>query len=90
MPARSIGGGETLLDLQWVNLFDDWQAGISKIASVTCANEISSLKKEIDNCDRLQHRAVGGNSFKADGWRARKEAKILELFEKYKVKYRPE
>ena len=34
IPARSIGAGETLLDINWVPLFEDWKAGIKKIVSV--------------------------------------------------------
>lgn len=31
IPDREIGGGESLADLQWVDLFQDWDAGIRKI-----------------------------------------------------------
>lgn len=31
IPDREIGGGESLADLQWVDLFEDWDVGISKI-----------------------------------------------------------
>ncbi len=34
LPARSIGAGETLLDINWVPLYEDWQIGIQKILSV--------------------------------------------------------
>jgi hypothetical protein len=34
VPARSIGTGETLLDINWVPLYDDWDAGIQRILSV--------------------------------------------------------
>ena len=34
VPARSIGAGETLLDINWVALYDDWDAGIQRILSV--------------------------------------------------------
>lgn len=34
IPARSIGGGETLLDLQWVPLYEDWETGINRIVEV--------------------------------------------------------
>jgi len=32
VPARSIGGGETLHDLQWVDLVASWPAGVAAIA----------------------------------------------------------
>lgn len=34
IPARDIGGGETLRSLQWVDLFEDWADGINRILSV--------------------------------------------------------
>ena len=34
VPARSIGAGETLLDINWVPLYEDWGAGIKRILSV--------------------------------------------------------
>jgi hypothetical protein len=34
IPSRSIGAGETLLDINWVPLYEDWEAGIQKILSV--------------------------------------------------------
>lgn len=34
IPARSIGGGETLTSIQWVDLSRDWQAGVRQIVSV--------------------------------------------------------
>ena len=34
VPARSIGAGETLLDINWVPFYEDWKAGIQRILSV--------------------------------------------------------
>lgn len=34
VPARSIGAGETLPDIQWVPLYENWDAGIKRILSV--------------------------------------------------------
>ena len=34
VPARSIGGLETLLDIQWVTLYADWNYGINRILDV--------------------------------------------------------
>jgi hypothetical protein len=34
VPDRSIGGGETLTDIQQVRLYEDWNAGIQQILSV--------------------------------------------------------
>lgn len=34
VPDRDIGGGDSLRDLQWVNLSDNWHAGVQKIVEV--------------------------------------------------------
>ena len=34
VPARSIGAGETLFDINWVPLYEIWDSGIEKILSV--------------------------------------------------------
>jgi hypothetical protein len=34
IPDRSIGGGETLRDIQWVDLFSDWGSGLRRILEV--------------------------------------------------------
>ena len=34
VPARSIGAGDTLLDINWVPLYEDWKTGIQRILSV--------------------------------------------------------
>ena len=34
VPARSIGAGETLLDLQWIALYEDWDAGVRRLVDV--------------------------------------------------------
>ena len=33
VPARGIGAGETLADIQWVELYRDWEPGIIRIAA---------------------------------------------------------
>lgn len=47
VPERSIGAGETLLDLQWVDLFSDWQRDIKKILRTMGISPLSELKKYI-------------------------------------------
>ena len=44
VPARSIGAGETLLDINWVPLYEDWDDGIQRILSV-----IKPIPPEIQN-----------------------------------------
>jgi len=34
VPARSIGAGETLLDINWVPIYEDWEGGVKKILNV--------------------------------------------------------
>jgi len=34
IPDREIGGGERLTDLQWVDLFTDWEVGLSRLLDV--------------------------------------------------------
>jgi HEAT repeat protein len=44
VPARSIGAGETLLDINWVSLYENWEDGIQKILNV-----IKPIPPEIQN-----------------------------------------
>lgn len=44
IPARNIGGGETLRDIQWVSLYDNWDAGINQIVKV-----INPVPVEVNN-----------------------------------------
>jgi len=39
VPDRSIGGGEMLHDIQWVQLYEDWKGGIQSILSVILKRE---------------------------------------------------
>ncbi len=50
VPPRSIGGGKTLRDIQWVKIFTDWEAGIQRILDV-----IKPISAEVRRCiDALQ------------------------------------
>jgi hypothetical protein len=40
IPDRNIGAGETLRDIQWVELYEDWEKGIKNILKV-----VSDIKK---------------------------------------------
>ena len=52
VPARSIGAGETLLDINWVPLYEAWDAGVQRIISVikpippNIQNLMSALRSE--------------------------------------------
>jgi hypothetical protein len=49
VPALSIGGGQTLLDFQWVNLYSDWDLGFQKLLRVLKSDEIEKIKELIDD-----------------------------------------
>ena len=34
VPNRDIGGGSTIRDIQWLQLYEDWSTGIEKLLSV--------------------------------------------------------
>ena len=48
VPARSIGAGETLLDINWVPLYEDWESGVQRIIEV-----IKPIPPEIQNLINL-------------------------------------
>jgi hypothetical protein len=52
VPALSIGGSQTLLDFQWVNLYSNWDTGVLKLLRVLKADEIERKKELIDNYGR--------------------------------------
>ena len=41
IPDRQIGGGESLCDIQWVSLHEDWDAGISRLLSVVAPMDLA-------------------------------------------------
>ena len=45
--SRSIGAGETLRDLQWVDLGSDWQAGVEAIAKVAFSHRHAAKRKGV-------------------------------------------
>jgi hypothetical protein len=53
VPARSIGGIETLLDIQWVSLYADWDTGIQRILDVIqpIPPEVQKLLEALDSDD---------------------------------------
>ena len=62
VPARSIGAGETLLDINWVALYKDWDTGIQGILSV-----IKPIPTEIPEHPGFQDHPHG----RGDGCRGR-------------------
>lgn len=66
IPDRSIGSGETLRDIQWVELFKDWSIGIQKIINIAQSNII--YEKPLKNvlivddekriCEALERRFI--------------------------------
>ncbi|MGD8286657.1 MAG: HEAT repeat domain-containing protein [Desulfobacterales bacterium] len=55
VPARSIGAGETLLDINWVPLYEDWNDSIKRILSVIkpIPPEIQNLISALRSDDRV-------------------------------------
>jgi len=66
VPARSIGAGESLLDINWVPLYEDWSLGIQKILSVikpipvSVQNLIYALQSEDGDVRERAAEALGG------------------------------
>ena len=44
IPDRDIGGGETLQDIQWVELYDNWDDGIQRIIGVVSTGSTRRIK----------------------------------------------
>ncbi|MGH3940358.1 MAG: toll/interleukin-1 receptor domain-containing protein [Pseudonocardiaceae bacterium] len=54
IPDIPIGSGETLRSLQWVSLYDDWDAGICKIlAAISSGGNDSSRRNEYQSIELL-------------------------------------
>jgi hypothetical protein len=49
VPARSIGGGETLMDFQWVDLYTDFAQGLRRLVLVLKVDEVTRLREQIDD-----------------------------------------
>lgn len=58
IPNRSIGGGETLRSLQWVDLSKDWSDGINRILSVIRPHD-ELVVINIHDVDLFTHQLVG-------------------------------
>jgi len=89
VPARSIGAGETLLDLQWVDLHSDYEQGLKKITGIILANDIEIAKTELrDRASWIRKKQRHGSPavFRAE---ANYEETRIKLFEKYGVEYDP-
>lgn len=61
VPSISIGAGQTLLDLQWINLFSDWDLGIQKLLQTIKAEEIQEYKYTIDDLAYSYHKRRGSD-----------------------------
>ena len=46
VPALSIGAGDTLHDIQWVELYDDWDKGVQRILRVVHPEAVSPIGME--------------------------------------------
>ena len=65
VPAKSSGAGETLLDINWVPLYEDWNAGLQRILSVIkpvnpkIQNLILTLQSDISDIRKRAVSALG-------------------------------
>lgn len=65
VPARSIGAGETLLDINWIPLYADWMEGIRRILSIVNPTPmevqrlIEALRSDDTEIRRSAARALG-------------------------------
>jgi hypothetical protein len=55
VPAISIGGGQTLLDFQWFDLYTDWSSGILHLLMMLKADEIDHFKELTDEYSHKCH-----------------------------------
>ena len=102
VPARDIGGGRTLLDYQYVPLYQDWNEGVRRILSAINPPEKDALRKKLENVARkkFQHSYIYFE-YEADNmspdddpeddlnyqeW-SRLSDEYIELMKKYKEKY---
>jgi len=65
VPARSIGGGETLLDLQWLDLYTDFVGGLSRLVLALRLDEVNRLRDLIDEFGSMYVARIGDH--RADG-----------------------
>jgi len=90
VPAINIGGGQTLLDFQWVNLYSDWDSGIQKLLRVLKSEEIEEIKRNIDDWGY----SYTSKQVRSDHVRAKNDElayleEVEELKKKYGVLYNP-
>lgn len=90
VPAQNIGAGETLLDLHWVNLYLDWDTGISKITQVILFNELEIAKRELDTLARWIRKKEDVGAFDIAVERMKKYDQEREkVIEKFGLNYDP-
>ena len=90
VPAVSIGGGQTLLDFQWVNLYSDWDAGFQKLLRVLKSDEIERIKSDIDDFGyRFTSRIVRDEYERAKRPATFYWKRVDELKEIYGILYNP-
>jgi hypothetical protein len=98
VPSLDIGGGRTLIDLQWVNLHLDWDAGIKQIARTIMSDELESAKRSLASlATRVTQRAFvslhspnfGPASSLANEAMERYQEERRRLFERFGVSLDP-
>ncbi len=80
IPNINIGEGETLQDLQYVNLYEDWETGIQQILNIMpsiSSETIYNMCKEDDNC--VLFRSVNGQHYFIPFQEVRWDSKEISL-----------
>jgi hypothetical protein len=92
VPARSIGGGETLLDFQWIELYTDFAQGMNRLALELNGDEVTRRKDLIDDFGRVyvaRDNAVERQNFLVESALKHYVNAVAELRTLYGITYDP-
>jgi len=83
IPDRAIGGGETLRDLQWVSLYEDWELGMDQIVSAILPAKIriTQLIQELDSTSARRRIRAADELGKYGSEASEAEIKLTELLD---------
>ena len=92
VPARSIGGGETLLDFQWIDLYTDFADGVDRLYQALNGDGVARLRDLIDEMAWKYGYKVHNPSFDnddKDSARARYRTAVAQLERDFGIIYDP-
>lgn len=91
VPARSIGGGETLMDFQWVDLYTDFAQGLRRLMLVLNIDEVNRLRDLIDEFGYMYTRRgiTHGDAYEVERPRLEYLEAVERLDREFGVKYDP-